>query len=230
MVASQRTQIKRKLAALLNWLRRVWSVTEPWQLIVLISLTTLVFAVRYYSSISEVIRMDLYRALFRILTLVAFAGTFAYSFGFLRTEWDFTMRPFSLLATGIVRDGIVKSIRIFYLTFFLSAGVNLLLEPYATYGVTASGPELGFIAAGCVVLHDLTTSWEMFHEVMREIIMALAAVVVLVNTFITIPFHPPGLPMVGIAIVATLADLLLSLVIRYGSRRITSCLKRRGTS
>jgi hypothetical protein len=190
----------------------------------------LVFAMQYYSSISEIMRMDWYGTLFRILTLLTFVGIFAYFFGALRTEWDFSARPSSTMVTGIVWVGLAKALRIFFVAFFLSAGVSLLLEPYANYGVTASSLELGVIAAGCVVLHDLTTSWGTFHEIMREIIIGLAAVVVLVNTFITIPFRLPGLLMIVIAIVATLADLLLSLVIRYGPRRITSYLKRHGPS
>jgi hypothetical protein len=190
----------------------------------------LAFVIRYISSISEVIRMDWYSALFRILTLVAFVGTFAYLFGLLRTEWEFTARPISIMVAGIVRDGLVKAFRLFSMVYLLSAGVSLLLEPYANYGVVASSLELGVISAGCVVLHDLTTSWGTFHEIMREIILGLVAVVVLVNTFITIPFYFPTLLMVIIAFIATVGDLTLSFFIRYGSRQVTGYLTRRGDS
>jgi len=121
-----------------------------------------------------------------------------------------------------------KAFRIFFLAYFLSEGVDLLLEPYANYGVTASSLEVGAIAAGCIVLHDLTTSLGTFHDIMRETIIGLAAVVVLINTFITIPLRLPTLLVIVIALVATLADLLLSMVIRYGLPRITSYLKRHG--
>jgi len=130
-MASQRAQIKRKLAALLNWLGRVWFLTKPWQFVIAISLMALVFTMRYISSIGEVIGMDWYSALFRILTLVAFVGTFAYLFGLLRTEWEFTARPISIMVAGIVRDGLLKAFRLFSMVYLLSAGISLLLEPSA---------------------------------------------------------------------------------------------------
>ena len=230
MVSIRPARGKGKLTAALNWLARAWSFARPWQFVLAILFMGLVFVTEYYSSIGEVIRMDWYGALLRILTLVAFVGIFACLFELPGTGWEFSTRPASVMVSGILGVGLLKAFRIFFLVYFLSAGLSLLLEPYASYGVTASSLQLGGIAAGCVVLHDITTSWRTFHEIMREIILGLMAVVVLVNTFITIPFPFPELLMVVIAIVAIILDLMLSWAIRQRPRWLTSYLNRRGIS
>ena len=155
----------------------------------------------------------------RIVKLVVVLASLAMIFLILKTQWDCQTQPVSMRIHINIRLGIVKCTAVLGLAMSMSSGLDLLIRSVQVHS-TASTIDLGIIAAVLLALYgptkmlsDRTSSFEDLHDIVKDFILGLLFLVVMVNTLVTIPAaFPPLVEMILVAIAATIADGLLSLI------------------